>query len=153
MAPKAGDIQPTDAINTIMAALLPDTIPSGTTLSMPVCIVEALAADANVHSIQNPFDSDCLVTAIVSVTTADVGEDLNVGVDSDGTTIDDTIFDVLDVGAATGVFHSTESPGTAGGAALLNKKGGANDFLVFAATAGTDTLVGTIVFMLIPINS
>ncbi len=149
----AGNINVTAPDSEIIGRILPRTQPSGVKVGVPIFIVEDLVADAAVHGVQNPLDSDCLVTCIVNVTTVDVGEDLNVGIDTDGTTIDDTLFDVLDVGAATGVFVSTESPGTNGGAALLDKKGGTNDFLVFAATAGTDALVGTIMFILHPLGS
>ena len=154
--PRTGSIDPKDPIAEIVQTIFGGVgVPSGIKFSMPVIIVEDLAADANVHSVQNPFDCDCLVGCVVNVTTNDATETMDVGVDSDGTSSNDTLLDGLDVGAATGVFCSFSDADTGTNGIpfiLLKKKGGANDYLVFKATAGTDTLAGQIIFILIPIN-
>ena len=154
--PRTGTIDPKDPIAEIVQTIFGGVgVPSGIKFSMPVIIVEDLAADANVHSVQNPFDSDCLVGCIVNVTTLDATETLDVGFDGDGTSSNDKLLDGLDVGAATGVFSSFSDADTGTNGipfVLLHKKGGTNDFLVFKATAGTDALAGQIIFILIPIN-
>ena len=108
-------------------------------------------ADANVHSLQNPFDKDCYVEAIVEVVTVDATETVDIGVDTDGTTTDDTIVDGLAVSVA-GVFSSLDDPGTNGGIAKLDKNGGTNDFLVWTLSAGSDAGLGKIIFIFHPIG-
>ncbi len=153
MPPFAGNINVSAPTDEIIGRVLPRTQPASTVkVGIPVYIIVDMVADAVVNSVQNPMDSDCLVTALVNVVTVDATETVDIGVDSDGTTTDDTIVDGLAISVA-GVFASTESPGTNGGAALLDKKGGTNDFLVFTNSAGTDVIVGTILFILYPLGT
>ena len=151
--PKAGSIDPAAPAREVLAGIFGGAgKPTGAKVAVPLILTAELTGNADVHSIQNPYDSDCLVAAVVNVTTLDDTETIDVGIDDDGDASDDGLIDGLSV-AAAGVFNSFDDPGTNGNAfALLHKKGGANDYLVYKASAGTDTLAGEIVFVLIPLN-
>ena len=151
--PKAGSIDPASPAREVLAGIFGGVgKPDGVKVAVPLILTADLQGDASVHGIQNPYDSDCLVWAVVNVATADDTETVDVGVDDGGDASNDGLIDGLSV-AATGVFNSFDDPGTNGNAfALLHKKGGSNDYLVYKASTGTDTLAGQIVFVLIPLN-
>ncbi len=153
MAP-LGEIIPENSVDEIVAGILNFKSVSGVKIAIPFCITEALGADALVHGVQNPCDSDCLVAAVVNVETVDATETLDVGVDTDGTTTDDTLLDALTVAAAGGFSSFSDADTGTNGVPFVkvDKKGGTNDFLVFTASAGTDTLAGTITFLFIPLG-
>ena len=153
--PNQGEIDPANPTTEIIQRLFPETKPSGVKMAMPFTIVEDLAADANVHGIQNPSDSDCLVAAILNITTGDSTETMDVGIDTDGTSSADTLLDGVDVAsAATKSSFSDDDTGTSGLPwKLIDKKGGTNDYVTFTATAGTDTLAGTIILIFIPLGA
>ncbi len=151
-----GDINPNSPTAEIVRDMLPKEKPSGVKLGTPFIVTEDLVADANVHGIQNPCDSDCIVVAIVNVTTVDATETIDVGIDTDGTNSADTLIDGGDVGAAVATLASfdDDDSGTNGQACkLIDKKGGTNDYVTFTCTAGTDALVGTIILVFIPIGA
>ena len=151
--PRTGSIDPKDPIAEIVQTIFGGVgVPSGVKFSVPVVIIEDLVADATTRGVQNPFDSDCLVMAIVNVTTVDATETIDVGVAANATTSGDNLIDAGDVGTAH-VISSIEDAGTNGDAwRLVDKKGGTNDFVTFTHTAGTDTVVGQLILILIPIN-
>ncbi len=152
--PNQGNVDPATSIAEIVQRMLPESLPSGVKFSMPFVVIEDLEADANVHGVQNPSDSDCLVAAIVNVTTVDATETIDVGIDADGTGSDDTLLDGLTV-AATGAFSSFSDADTGGNGVPwrpIDKKGGTNDYVTFKATAGTDTLAGQLILIFIPLN-
>ena len=62
--PNQGNINPTDSIAEMVQGMLPNTLPSGVKFSMPFVVVENLAANASVNSVQNPSDSDCMVAGV-----------------------------------------------------------------------------------------
>ena len=150
--PRAGSIDPASPAREVLAGIFGGAgKPTGAKVAVPLILTADLQGDASVHSIQNPYDSDCLVAVVVNVATLDDTETVDVGV-GDGDASDDGLIDGLSV-AAAGVFNSFDDPGTNGNAfALLNKKGGTNDYLVWKASAGTNTLAGEIVFILVPLN-
>ena len=151
--PIAGSINPASPAQEVLAGIFGGVgKPDGVKLSVPLLLTVDLRADADVHSVQNPYDSDCLVAAAVNVETVDDTQTLDIGIDSAGTTSNDGLIDGLSV-AARGVSNSFDDPGTNGNAfSLLHKRGGTNDYLVFQASTGTDTLAGEIVFILLPLN-
>ncbi len=145
---------PANPLSEIVQALLPESLPAGVKFAIPFVVIEDLVADAAVNSVQNPSDQDCLVGCIIDVVTVDATETMDVGVDTDGTTTDDTLFDALDV-AVAGVKSSFSDADTGTNGipfVKVDKKGGTNDFLVFTASAGTDVLAGKIIFIFIPIG-
>ena len=105
-------------------------------VGVPVSVTVPLRASANSYGVDNPFDSDCVVEAILVVETLDATETIDVGVNSDT----DGLFDGQSV-AAVGVFKSTSS-------VLLTKSGR----LTLDASSGTDTLAGKAVFQLTPLG-
>lgn len=153
-----GDISRGDPVSVIIDQHLPKralVVTSGIATPKVALAVEIevdYIADAAVHSLQNPFDRDCYVEAIVEVITVDATETIDIGVDSDGTSTNDTIVDGLAV-ATAGVFSSLDDPGSNGGIAKLDKNGGASDFLVWTLSAGSDTGVGKIKFIFHPIGT
>ena len=151
--PRAGSIDPASPAREVLAGIFGGAgKPTGAKVAVPLILTADLQGDADVHGIQNPYDSDCLVAAVVNVATADDTETIDVGVDDGGDASNDGLIDGLSV-AAIGVFNSWDDPGTNGNAfALLHKKGGTNDYLVWKASAGTNRLAGEIVFVLIPLN-
>ena len=152
--PKAGSIDPASPAREVLAGIFGGVgKPTGVKVAMPLILTADLAGDADAHSIQNPYDSDCLVVALVNVTALAATETLDVGIDDGGDASNDGLIYGLSV-ATAGVFSSFGDGGTNGNAfALLHKKGGANDYLVYKASAGTDTLAGEIVFVLISLNN
>jgi hypothetical protein len=151
--PREGNINPSASIAEMVQTMYPSLLPAGVKFSAPFVVLEDLAADASVHGVQNPSDSDCLVAAILNVTTNDATETIDVGVDTDGTNSSDTLIDGGDVGAAVAVLSSIDHGGTNGkGFRLIDKKGGANDYVTFTASAGTDTLAGQVALVFIPLN-
>lgn len=154
MAPQIGDINPSNSVDENVAGILNFAKPSGVLIGVPFTVTEALAADALVHGVQNPCDSDCLVAAILNVETIDATETIDVGSDGDGTGSSDNLLDAGDVGtgATTLSSFSDADTGTNGVPWVkVDKKGGTTDYLTFTATAGTDTLAGTVTFIFIPL--
>lgn len=152
--PNQGNINPTDSIAEMVQGMLPNTLPSGVKFSMPFVVVENLAANASVNSVQNPSDSDCMVAALVNVTTVDAAETIDVGVDSDGTNSSDTLIDGGGIGSPAAVLSSFDDAGTNGkGFQLIDKKGGTNDHVTFTCSAGTDTVAGQLILIFIPVNT
>lgn len=152
--PKEGNIDPSASIAEIVQTMYPSTLPSGIKFSAPFVVVEDLAADASVHGVQNPSDSDCLVAAVVNVTTVDATQTIDVGIDGDGTGSDDTLLDGLSV-AVAGAFSSFSDADTGTSGVpwrQIDKKGGTNDYVTFTANSGTDTLAGHLVLIFIPLN-
>ena len=153
--PRTGSIDPKDPIAEIVETIFGGVgLPSGVKFSMPVVIIEDLVADATTRGVQNPFDSDCLVAAILNITTVDATETMDVGVAANATTSADTLLDDAAVDTvATKVSFDDGDSGTNGKALkLLDRKGGTNDFVTYTATAGTDTLAGQLILIFIPIN-
>ena len=152
--PAEGNIDPASSTAEIVQRMLPSTLPSGIKFSMPFVVIEDLAANANVNSVQNPSDSDCIVAAVLNITTADATETMDVGIDSDGTTSADTLLDGVDVGsvATKSSFDDGDSGVNGLAVKLIDKKGGTNDYVTFTASAGTDTLAGQLILIFIPIN-
>ena len=151
--PNQGNINPSDSIAEMVQRMLPETLPSGVKFSMPFVVVEDLAANANVNSVQNPSDSDCMVAALINVTTVDATETVDVGVDTDGTNSKDDLIDGASI-ATVAVLSSIDDGGTNGkGFRLIDKKGGTNDYVTFTCSAGTDTVAGQLILIFIPINA
>jgi len=152
--PNQGNITPSSPVSEIVQSLLPDTLPSGVKFAVPFVVTEDLVADAAVNSVQNPSDSDCVVAAIVNITALDATETMDVGIDSAGTSSNDTLFDALTL-AAVGAFSSFSDADTGTNGVpwrQIDKKGGTNDYVVFTCSAGTDTVAGQIILIFIPIN-
>lgn len=152
--PKQGKFTPGDPTAEIAQNLFPSILPSGVKFSMPFVVIEDLAADDSVHGVQNPSDSDCMVAAILNITTGDSTETMDIGIDSNGAGSADTLLDQVDVASvATKSSFSDDDTGTNGLPwKLIDKKGGANDYVTFTATTGTDTLDGQLILIFIPIN-
>ena len=150
-----GDISRGDPVASVIDQSLPKAalvLSTGDTakVGLPVHITLPLVADAVVHSLQNPFDVDCFVSAIVEITTVDATETIDVGLDTAGTTSGDELIDGLSI-ATAGVFNSSDEPGTNGNTYVrLDKKGGTNDFLVWTQSAGSNSVVGFIAFVFHP---
>ena len=84
--PRAGSIDPAAPAREVLAGIFGGAgKPAGVRLSVPLILTADLAGDASVHGLQNPYDSDCLVAALVNVTTLDDTETIDVGIDDDGT--------------------------------------------------------------------
>lgn len=94
-----------------------------------------------VLKLQNPEGADLIITRIVfDVTTKSTGAaTLDVGVDDDGATSNDTLMDGLDVGTAAGVFDNVKNGGTNGKAAVKWPTG---YYIVATASASVAGLVG-----------
>lgn len=148
-------VKPGNPIGEIIGAIFGHKgIPATGSITVPFAITFDLEADATVHSWQNPYDSDFIVSALLNVETVDATETMDVGVAASAVT-DDTLLDAATI--ATAAVYDSRDDGQSGtnglSSVLLNKNGGTNDFLVWTASAGTDTLAGTITFLLTPINS
>ena len=154
MPPKEGNIDPASSIAEIVQGMLPDTLPSGVKYSMPFVVVEDLTADATTRGVQNPSDSDCMVMAILNITTVDATETMDVGVAADATTSADTLLDGATLANVATLSSVDDGDSGANGKAfkLVDKKNGTNDFVTFTASAGTDTVVGQLILVFIPIN-
>lgn len=89
----------------------------------------------------NPEGADLLITRVLfDITTKSTGAaTLDVGVDDDGATSNDTIMDGLDVGTAAGLFDNIENQGTNGKSAVRWPSG---YYLVATASASVAGLVG-----------
>ena len=151
---REGNLDPASPIAELIQSMLPETLPSGVKFAIPFIVIEDLVAGAVVNSVQNPSDSDCVVAAVINITTGDATETMDVGIDSDGTTSDDTLLDALDI-ATAGAFSSFSDADTGTNGVpwrQIDKKGGTNDRVVFTCSAGTDALVGQIVLIFIPLN-
>ena len=76
----------------------------------------ALDTKGGVVSILNPFGFDVLILrAVINVTTKSTGAcTLDIGIDADGSTGDDTLLDGLDVGTAVILADNIITPGTNG---------------------------------------
>ena len=121
----------------------------GARVSMAVPLTVDLSTDADVHGFQNPFSVPCLVhTAVVVVTTSDASETIDVGVASNATTLANNLIHTLSVASAGG--HG--DLGTNGGLRLIDAKGGLNDYVTWKASAGTDTLAGTLTVFFTPLG-
>lgn len=94
-----------------------------------------------VLSLENDSGVDRFVELLVlDVTTEATGAaTVDAGIDSDGTTSDDTLIDGLDVGAAAILGSNRDTPGTNG---LGLVKWPAGEFLVVTASATLAGLVG-----------
>ena len=150
-----GDIDPTDPTAVVVRDMLPTSSPSGVKVGVPFVVVEDLIAGTAVSGIQNPSDSDCIVIAIVNVTTLDSGITRDVGIDSAGTSTADTLIDGGSVAAgATIASFDDDDAGTNGQACkLIDKKGGTNDYVVFTNSSGADTVAGTIILVFFPLGA
>ena len=149
------EIKPGNPIGEIIAAMFGHKkTPSTGKITTPICLTFALVADANVHSWENPYDTDFLVHVQLNVVTVDATETMDVGVAASAVT-NDTLLDGAAISAA--ILYDSRDDGHSGSnglaSKLLNKNGGTNDFLVWTASAGTDTLAGTITFTLTPIDA
>ena len=83
--PKAGSIDPASPAREVLAGIFGGAgKPTGAKVAVPLILTADLQGDASVHSIQNPYDSDCLVSAVVNVATLDDTETVDVGVDDGG---------------------------------------------------------------------
>ena len=150
-----GDIDRGSSIAEMVQSMFPTDQPSGVKISMPLIVVEDLVADTTTRGVQNPFDVDCMVIAMVNVTTLDAGETVDVGVAANATTSADNLIDAGDVGAAVTVLASFDDndSGTNGQAAkLIDKKDGTNDYVTFTFTAGTDAVAGQLILVFFPIG-
>jgi len=98
-------------------------------------------AVGGVLKLVNPEGADLIITRVVfDVTTKSTGAaTLDVGVDDDGATSNDTLMDGLDVGTAAGTFDNIENQGTNGKAAVSWPAG---YFIVATASASVAGLVG-----------
>lgn len=104
-------------------------------------IAATTTAVGGVFKLQNTMGLDLIVTdALLDVTTASTGvATLDIGVDDDGATSNDTLFDGLDVNTAAGLFNAHKHAGTNGLHALVWKK---DEYLVATASATVAGLVG-----------
>lgn len=110
--------------------------------ALKVALVAATStAVGGVLKLLNPEGVDLLITRIVlDVTTKSTGAaTLDVGVDDDGATSNDTLLDGVDVGTAAGVFDNVKNGGTNGKAAV---KWAAGYYIVATASASVAGLVG-----------
>lgn len=105
-----------------------------------------VASDASggIVSLANPYGVEVFITrCIVDATTAATGVcTINVGVDADGATGDDTLLDGLDVGTAAITTDNLTTPGTNG---LPVVRWGATEYLVAEmATGAAAGIVGSV---------
>ena len=98
-------------------------------------------AVGGVIKLQNTMGLDLIVTEVLlDVTTASTGAaTVDVGVDDGGDVSNDTLFDGLDVNAATGLFNTSKNAGTNGKHAVVWKK---DEYIVATASATVAGLVG-----------
>ena len=127
---------------------------AGTTVDQAETFAYDLAAASGaggVAKVQNPLGVAAIVEYLaLDVTTAATGAaTVDAGVDSDGTSSDDTLIDGLDVNAATGLFTSANDGGTNGAS---YRRIGATEYIVVSQASGDVTgLAGHVVFRLQPI--
>lgn len=152
--PFTGDVDPAGSAELMMTQMFHFAKPAGVTMAVPFCVTEDLVADALVHSIQNPSDSDCLVAVIVDIVTVDATETIDVGLDSDGTSSADTLIDagLIDAAVQLSSFSDVDSGTNGIPWRMIDKKGGTNDFVTFTCSAGTDSVAGKITLIFIPLN-
>ena len=95
----------------------------------------ALDTKGGVVKILNPYGVQVLITrAILDVTTKTTGVcTLDIGVDADGATGDDTLLDGIDVGTAAILTSNLETPGTNG---EFEVKWGATQYVVASMASG-----------------
>ena len=144
--PRAGKVDVTSGVGVAVSNMMGAAAVSGAVAAPALTIVLDLAADADTHGWQNPYDSDAVITsAVIVVETADAGETIDVGIAADASTSSDNLLD----GASVAAVGAVDTAGTNGGInRLLAKRGGANDHVTFTASAGTDTLDGKLVITL-----
>lgn len=114
----------------------------GVKSQIKVPLVAATGAGGMISEL-NPYGVDVLVKrVIVNVTTAATGAALlDLGIDADGATGDDSIIDGLDVGTAAILTDNIETPGTNGSNVVV---WGADEYLVGSASADPAGLVGNV---------
>ena len=104
--------------------------------------LNAVDTAGGVFSFENDTANDYILDiCYIDVTTASTGAcTVDVGIASDATTSDDTLFDGLDVNSATGTFNNIDAAGTNGGIGI---KLAAGEFLnASVATGASAGIVG-----------
>jgi hypothetical protein len=111
------------------------------------------ASDANVFEyLANPWGIDVIVTrAILRVTTvATAAATLDIGPAANATTANDTLFDGLDVNAATGVFDNLNDTHNGTNGVLSAVWADDGYITVKEASGNVDGLVGTLHLLCVP---
>ena len=95
----------------------------------------ALDTKGGVFKMLNPFGFQVLIERVIlDVTTKTTGAcTIDVGVDADGATGDDTLLDGLDIGTAAILSDNLETPGTNGQSCV---KWGATQYIVASMASG-----------------